>query len=198
MLHSMRSLWLHFNSIERPAKQVEENEMRISVSELPVLRGGPGKVAVSIQGNGQISLTKEASKVMEGMKHLAFTNFDAKTRSFEIMGLPKVPVKVGNDVFKQEDVKDIVISKKTGQIYFAGSGLCKHSAIGYDYKASGRQMFDAVADPKRHTVTFTFPQGALAAKPVTPRKKKGAVAAAATTAAAAKPEAAEEEIELLS
>ncbi len=164
----------------------------IKKNELPQVRGGAGKMAVTVRNNGQVSLSSLASKVIGTAEYVAFL-FDADNRKALISANAKY-IKLVNG---KEGCFPISRSKNTKQCFFAAAIALKDPKFGieYNYKESGSQSFDAEANEKEGSLTFTLPKGALKAKPVVPRKKKAAAAAAGATPDKATEEDEEAELE---
>lgn len=143
----------------------------IKRSELPVMRQ-VSKPSATVRGNGQIGFSSIVTKLFGSATHLVIGWADQKARLLGLQAVSKAPKGMAND-----DLFKLSVPKKNGGTAFvSASGLL--SKVGYDYKASGNQVFDATVYDAEKAITFTLPKGKLTPKPVVPRKKKVAASGA--------------------
>lgn len=160
----------------------------VKLASLPApVRGVPeGKPAVTITSNGQIRLSRPATRHLGGdnpAKQYAVVGWLGKAakRQFAIQAIKEVPAEL-----KDAYVPEMAVGSKSKSYQFSAGRVM--AAFGYDYKASGNQIFDAKLEKDGEgdaIVVVTLPEGKLAARPVTPRKKKAAAAAAGANGATA-------------
>jgi hypothetical protein len=183
----------------------EKKEMTmIYVKRVQSAAVGRGRVAptepiVRVAENGQVTLNTLASKALEGYDYaLLGQDSDDPSREatvIEIKGIKtpaKVPFKVAGVQFTSLDelakIRRWGKSAKNVALSLAGN----LRAVGYDFKASGGQKFQATVDGS--AVQFTLPMGALTPQPKATRVRKAnnSVANARVAAATAENEGLDE------
>ena len=184
-MHGNNTLgWRPYKVVALPPTDLEDpntirrKEMFIKKSECPAPLHGRGSIStptVAVRDNGQVVVNKKAAEAFGTGKLYLIPSIEG--RALTLKALATVP-----KGYKEEDLfKYNTNEKQPGLVFSAMAGLFKHEAVAYNFKDSGSQIFEAVCDATKNTVTFTLPAGSLPHKPVTKRVKK---ATPATTAPA--------------
>lgn len=138
---------------------------------------GAGRTAttptISIAENGQVRFNSLATKHIVNKKYLILDDMgDRDYRFIAVDGLPKGLTEADVVVLKWQDAKGNTLDS----IYFGFGGTLKE--LGYDYKASGNQVFEATLQDVKEgkgvfaAVAFKLPKGKLTPKPVQHRERK--------------------------
>jgi len=137
--------------------------------------------SVSVNGNGRIVFSSEASKVFAGAA-VVVPSFDAGGNRLRFDGFE-------NDKGREGKTLDIVMPKgkdgkqpKSKSVSISAAVVLK--AISYDYKKAGNQTFpvDKML-PEKKVLVFVVPKETPVAKPKQPRKPKVKKDATVNTAA---------------
>ena len=156
----------------------------IRKSALPVFT--PGRVSteplVAIAGNGQLRMNGLAYKGI-GSPDAVYLDFDSKTRVFKIANIPASKLPKG---FPESDLFKVSKGTKGNSSYLSLAMLWqdKDAGIGYDFHASGNQVFKCELNTEKQVLSFSLPKGALTPKPTVARPRKAKAAASSTAAAA--------------
>lgn len=138
----------------------------IKRSDLPDLRRQP-EVAFAIRENGQAAVSKLALEQMKGTKYAVVT-FDDGNRKLGIQFCDKVPAKMS-----ESDLFPVSSGGKAGGAAFSCSALWQQ--LGYDYKASGSQIWKeatGLSISEKGMLSITLPEGALPKREVRKRVRK--------------------------
>jgi hypothetical protein len=140
-----------------------------------------------VSGAGRIGLSVLATKALgEGATEVTIA-YDPDTRAVMIYG-PSAKIKKLQP--HAADWIKLNVNKKSTAVDFAASQLFRFGFAEplYNFSDSGNQSFAATCDEKQQIVSFTIPAGAIAKRPVTPRKKKEPKVQTGTAAAPAETE----------
>lgn len=145
----------------------------VNLSEIPDIQTRVSIVPrITIADNGQIRPNKAAINCVNGKpESLKFAQvlFDSDTRQMGVALVAKAPKGVNEaDLAKLAHNKNKDGSLKGNPPYFGAAKVLRQ--IGYDYRRSGTQTFDA--EFRDGLLVISVPEGALTPKPKRERKPK--------------------------